>query len=83
VERSQIFVDAQSYLPRGQRLFVRAPTGETTLVFWDYLEYERLPLNKKTSALLDFKPPAGAKCQPGTERIIRRGSLGFPNPCAR
>jgi hypothetical protein len=83
VQRSEITVDAETYLPREQRLFVRAPNGDTTRVVWDYLKYERLPLNKKTSALLDFDPPAGAKCRPGTERLEHKGSLGFPNPCAR
>ena len=83
VQRSEIIVDAESYLPRKQRLFVRAPNGMTTLVVWDYLEYERIPLSRKSSALLDFDPPAGAKCRPGTERPERKGSLGFPNPCER
>jgi hypothetical protein len=83
VQRSEILVDAESYLPREQRLFDRTDNGKTTLVVWDYLEYERLPLNSKNSALLDFDPPARAKCRPGTERLDRKGSLGFPNPCAR
>lgn len=82
VQRSVIIVDAESYLPREQRLFVRSRHG-TTRVVWDYLVYERLPLNERTSALLDFDPPAGAKCRPGTERLEHKGSLGFPNPCAR
>jgi hypothetical protein len=78
-----IIFDAETYLPREQRLFDRTANGLTTTVVWDYLTYERLPLNKKTSALLDFNPTARAKCRPGTERIDRKGSLGFPNPCAR
>lgn len=83
VQRSEILVDAETYLPREQRLFDRTANGKTTLVVWDYLKYERLPLNTKNSGLLDFDPPAGAKCRPGTERLERKGSLGFPNPCAR
>ena len=83
VEHSEITVDAETYLPREQRLFVRAPNGDTTRIVWTYLVYERLPLSRKTSALLDFDPPAGAKCGPGTEKLERKGSLGFPNPCAR
>jgi hypothetical protein len=81
VQRVVLLVDAETYLPREQRLFVRAPNGETIRVRWRYLVYERLPLNEKTEALLDFHPPRGAKCAPGTDKLIRRGSLGFPNPC--
>ena len=82
-ERSEIVVDAKSYLPRLQRLFVRAPTGSTMAVVWRYRLYERLPLNDRTSALLDFDPPARARCRPGTGHLIHKGSLGFPNPCVR
>jgi hypothetical protein len=83
VQRAMLLVDAETYLPREQRLFVRAPNGETMRVRWRYLTYERLPLNANTESLLDFHPPAGAKCRPGTDKLIRKGSLGFPNPCAR
>jgi hypothetical protein len=84
VESSVIVVDAETYLPRLQRLFVRAPNDETWRIVWRYRVYERLPLNDRTSALLDFDPPAGAKCRPGSDHLIRRkGSLGFPNPCAK
>jgi hypothetical protein len=82
VQRSEITVDAETYLPRSQRLFVRTRLGHTT-VTWRYLTYERLPLNDNTRKLLDFDPPPGAKCRPGTEQIDHKGSLGFPNPCAR
>jgi hypothetical protein len=83
VQRSSLLVDAETYLPREQRLFIRAPNGETYRVRHRYLVYERLPLNDKTESLLDFDPPPGARCAPGTDKLIRKGSLGFPNPCAR
>jgi hypothetical protein len=83
IQSTEIVVDAETYLPIRQRLFVRAPNGESARVTWDYLTYERLPLNERTSALLDFDPPRGAKCAPHTDRLIRKGSLGFPNPCAK
>jgi hypothetical protein len=83
IQRTEIIVDADTYFPITQRLFVRAPNGESARMSWNYLTYERLPLNKRTSALLDFDPPAGAKCAPHTDRLIRKGSLGFPNPCAK
>jgi hypothetical protein len=82
VERSEIIVDAETYLPREQRLFVRNRLGKTRVV-WHYVAYQRLPLNEKTSELLDFDPPRRAKCAPGTEHQDHKGSLGFPNPCAR
>jgi hypothetical protein len=82
VERSEIIVDAETYLPREQRVFIRNRLGKTKLV-WRYVVYERLPLNDRTSALLDFAPPPGAKCVPGTEHQDHKGSLGFPNPCRR
>jgi len=83
IQRSQIIVDEETYLPLEQRLFVRAPNGETTRVGWRYVKYERLPLNEATSKLLDFDPPPGARCRPGTEHLNRKGALGFPNPCGR
>jgi hypothetical protein len=82
LQRSVLLVDAETYLPREQRLFVRARTGATLRVRFRYLVYERLPLNERTETLLDFHPPRGAKCTPGTDKLIRKGSLGFPNPCA-
>jgi hypothetical protein len=83
VQRTVIVVDAETYFPIRQQLFSRAPNGETVRIVWDYLTYERLPLDDRTSRLLAFDPPAGAKCAPHTDRLIRKGSLGFPNPCAR
>lgn len=80
--RSEIVVDARTYLPLEQRLFSRAPNGKSARVAWKYLTYERLPLNERTSRLLDLHPPANAKCSQGTFPMIRKGSLGYPNPCA-
>ena len=81
--RSEIVVDARTYLPLEQRLFSRAPNGMTAQVVWRYLTYERLPLNKKTSRLLALDAPADAKCSEGTYPLLRKGSLGYPNPCKR
>jgi hypothetical protein len=83
LQRTVLVVDAETYLPREQRLFLRAPNGERYRIRWHYVVYERLPLNDETESLLDFDPPPGAKCEPGTDKLIRKGSLGFPNPCAR
>jgi hypothetical protein len=83
VQRSELLVDAKTYLPRELRLVDRAPNGLTRRLRWRYLVYERLPLNDKTESLLGFHPPRGAKCSPGTDKLVRKGSLGFPNPCAR
>ncbi|HKP21631.1 MAG TPA: hypothetical protein VJT68_08945, partial [Thermoleophilaceae bacterium] len=52
--RSEIVVDARTYLPIEQRLFSHAPNGKTARVVWRYLTYERLPLNERTSRLLDL-----------------------------
>jgi hypothetical protein len=82
VQRSELLVDAETYLPREMRLIDRAPNGLTRRLRWRYVVYEALPVNDKTESLLDFHPPARAKCAPGTDRIDRKGSLGFPNPCA-
>ena len=70
MHRSEFVVDAETHLPREHRLVVRAPNDMTLGVRWHYLVYERLPLNDET-------------CSPGTDKLIRRGPLGFPNPCAR
>jgi hypothetical protein len=83
VQRSELFVDAETYLPRELRLVDRAPNGLTRRLRWRYVVYERLPLNDKTESLLGFHPPRDAKCSPGTDKLDRKGSLGFPNPCAR
>jgi hypothetical protein len=82
-QRTVIIVDARTYLPLEQRLFSRAPNGMTARAVFRYLTYERLPLNGETSSLLDLHAPANAKCSQGTSPLIRKGSLGYPNPCAR
>jgi hypothetical protein len=82
-QRSEIVVDARTYLPITHRLWSRAPNGiGTARMVWHYLTYERLPLNEKTGRLLDLDAPADAKCSEGTYPLLRRGSLGYPNPCA-
>ena len=81
--RSELLVDAETYLPRELRLVDRLPDALTRRLRWRYVVYERLPLNDKTETLLHFHPPARAKCGPGTDKLDRKGSLGFPNPCAR
>jgi len=82
-QRSEIVVDARTYLPITHRLWSRAPNGiGTARMVWHYLTYERLPLNDRTSRLLDLDAPADAKCSEGTYPLLRKGSLGYPNPCA-
>lgn len=82
-QRSEIVVDARTYLPITHRLWSRAPNGRGTAgMVWHYLTYERLPLNERTARLLDLDAPADAKCSEGTYPLIRKGSLGYPNPCA-
>jgi hypothetical protein len=83
VQSSVLLVDTETYLPRELRLTDRLSNGVTRRLRWRYVLYERLPLNDKTESLLHFHPPARAKCRPGTEKLDRKGSLGFPNPCAR
>lgn len=85
IQRSELLVDAETYLPREQRLFVRGKGGLRQSVRWRYIVYERLPLNQQTESLLHLHAPRGAKCSPFAGEIgsERRGSLGFPNPCAR
>ena len=83
VQSSVLLVDTETYLPRELRLVDRLPNGVTRRIRWRYVVYEALPLNDKTESLLDFHPPARAKCAPGAEKQDRKGSLGFPNPCAR
>jgi hypothetical protein len=83
VQSSVLLVDTETYLPRELRLIDRLPNGVTRRLRWQYVVYEALPLNDKTESLLHFHPPARAKCRPGTDKLDRKGSLGFPNPCAR
>ena len=83
MQRSVLLVDTETYLPRELRLTDRLSNGVTRRLRWRYVVYERLPLNDKTESLLHLHPPARAKCRPGTGKLDHKGSLGFPNPCAR
>jgi hypothetical protein len=83
VERVEFLVDAETYLPRAQRYFVRYKDGSTVTVSWRYLTYERLPLNDRTRAHLDLDPHPGAKCSPFAGKMTGKRDVGFPNPCAR
>jgi hypothetical protein len=84
VMRSEFIVDARTYLPREHRFFLEGPDGRTSRALTRFLTYERLPLNDETRTLLEFDPPAGAKCMrgTGTDPKYREAALGFPNPCA-
>jgi hypothetical protein len=81
--RVVFLVDPETYLPLAARFTHRLIGGEAFTVATRYLVYERLPLNARTRGLLDLDPHPGAKCSPGAERPLPRGSLGFANPCAR
>ena len=82
-ERVEFLVDAETYLPLATHFTQRLQNGERIDLFIRYLVYERLPLNARTRAQLDLDPHPGAKCAPGADKTMGRGSLGFPNPCAR
>jgi hypothetical protein len=82
-ERIVYLVDAETYLPLAARFRQRSPDGQRLNIFDRYLVYERLPVNARTRAQLDLDPHPGAKCAPGADETMGRGSLGFPNPCAR
>jgi hypothetical protein len=82
-ERVVFLVDADSYLPLATHFAQRLRNGDRLDIFTRYLVYERLPLNARTRAKLDLDPHPGAKCAPHADRVFGRGSLGFPNPCAR
>jgi hypothetical protein len=82
-ERLDFVVDAETYLPLALRYTNIGETGNKSVLTSRYLVYERLPLNKRTGRLLDLDPHPGAKCGPEADEIMGRGSLGFPNPCAR
>lgn len=82
-ERVVFVVDAETYLPLSVRFSNRSPDGGRLEIFVRYLVYERLPLNARTRAQLDLDPHPGAKCAPEADKTMGRGSLGFPNPCAR
>jgi hypothetical protein len=83
IQRTELLVDAKTYLPREQRFFLRGKDLKQSLR-WRYVVYERLPLNEKTEPLLHLHSPRGAKCSPFADEVEseRRGSLGYPNPCA-
>lgn len=83
-ERLEFVVDAETYLPLVLRYTqVGVETGNRSVLTSRYIVYERLPLNDRTRRLLDLDPHPGAKCGPEADEIMGRGSLGFPNPCAR
>jgi hypothetical protein len=82
-ERVEFIVDAETYLPLASRFVTRSGAGDSLELFTRYLVYERLPLNARSRAKLDLDPHPGAKCAPGAGKTIGRGTLGFPNPCAR
>ena len=84
IQRTELLVDAKTYLPREQRFSLRG-NGLRQSVRWRYVVYERLPLNDRTESLLHLHAPPRAKCSPfaGEVESERRGSLGYPNPCAR
>jgi hypothetical protein len=83
VERTELLVDTETYLPRLQRYSVRYENGSTMRASWRYVTFERLPLNEETRPLLALDPHPGAKCSPFAEDVERRGPLGYPNPCSR
>ncbi len=82
-ERVVFIVDAETYLPLLTHFNQRASDGGTLDLSIRYLVYERLPLDARTRAQLDLDPHPGAKCSPGADETMGRGSLGFSNPCAR
>jgi hypothetical protein len=82
-ERVVFVVDAETYLPISMHFSQRSPDGGRMDIFVRYLVFERLPLDARTRAQLDLDPHPGAKCAVGADRTMGRGSLGFPNPCAR
>jgi hypothetical protein len=81
-ERSEFLVDAETYLPLASRYRTEGPENGYELLT-RYLVYERLPLDSRSEAKLDLDPHPGAKCAPLADEIMGRGTLGFPNPCAR
>jgi hypothetical protein len=81
-ERSEFVVDAETYLPLSSRYRAAGPENGYELIT-RYLVYERLPLDSRGKAKLDLDPHPGANCAPHAGEIMGRGTLGFPNPCAR
>jgi len=82
-ESIEYVVDAETYLPLASRFTDVGESGDEIEISIRYLVYERLPLNARTREQLDLDPHPGAKCDPQAGEIMGRGSLGFPNPCAR
>lgn len=81
-ERIVFLVDAETYLPLASR-YTHSNGKHRYELFTRYVVYRRLPLNARGRAKLDLDPHPGAKCAAGADKIIGRGTLGFPNPCAR
>ena len=82
-ERVEYLVDAETYLPLASIYTATSAEGDRRELHTRYLVYERLPLNARTRTLLDLDPHPNAKCERGAGEIMGRGTLGFPNPCAR
>jgi hypothetical protein len=82
-ERVEYLVAAETYLPLASRYTEIGDTGNRTELSTRYLMYERLPLGESTLGLLYLDPHPGAECAPGAGQTMGRGTLGFPNPCAR
>jgi hypothetical protein len=82
-ESVEFLVDADTYLPLASRFVERARPGHRYELIIRYLVYKRLPLDARSRAKLDLDPHPGAKCALGADETMGRGSLGFPNPCAR
>jgi hypothetical protein len=81
-ERIEFLVDAETYLPLASR-YTHSNGNHRYVMFTRYVVYARLPLNARSRAKLDLDPHPGARCAPGADKIMGRGTLGFPNPCAR
>ena len=82
-ERVEFVVDAETYLPLSSRFSQHFRNGDSFELRTRYLVYQRLPLDKRSLAQLDLDPHPGAKCGPDSDKVMGRGSFGFPNPCAR
>jgi hypothetical protein len=78
-ERFEYLVDSETYLPLRQRWTLHRGS-EVFGVDFEFLAYERLPLNAGFQAHLDLDPHPGASCEPGAEEPDEQ-ALGFANPC--
>ncbi len=81
-ERIEFLVDAETYLPLASH-YTHTNGKHRYELYTRYVVYKRMPVNARSRAKLDLDPHPGAKCAPGADKIIGRGTLGFPNPCAR